>query len=108
MPAIKIFAGSSHPDLAELIAERLDFKLGKATLKKFANSETCPEIGESVRGDDVYIVQTSSSEVNNHLMEMLFMINSCKRASAYKVTAVIPSPIRQAGQKGKESGSNFC
>ncbi|KAF7688997.1 hypothetical protein HF521_013804 [Silurus meridionalis] len=60
MPNIKIFSGSSHPDLSQKIADRLGLELGKVVTKKFSNQETCVEIGESVRGEDVYIVQSGS------------------------------------------------
>ncbi|XP_055332616.1 ribose-phosphate pyrophosphokinase 2-like [Paramacrobiotus metropolitanus] len=102
MPNIKLFCGSSHPDLARKIAERLGIDLSKASLKKFSNQETSVEIGESVRGEDVYIIQTGSGEINDHLMELLIMINACKIASAYRVTAVIPSfPYARQDKKDK-------
>jgi ribose-phosphate pyrophosphokinase len=102
MPNIKLFCGSSHPDLARRIAERLGIELGKTTLKKFSNQETSVEIGESVRGEDVYIIQTGSGEINDHLMELLIMINACKIASAYRVTAVIPCfPYARQDKKDK-------
>lgn len=90
MPNIKIFSGSSHPDLAQKIVDRLGIELGKVVTKKFSNLETCVEIGESVRGEDVYIVQSGCGEINDNLMELLIMINACKIASASRVTAVIP------------------
>ncbi|KAJ8985175.1 hypothetical protein NQ317_012828 [Molorchus minor] len=90
MPNIKVFSGTSHPDLAQRIVDRLGIDLGKVVTKKFSNLETCVEIGESVRGEDVYIVQSGSGEVNDNLMELLIMINACKTASASRVTAVIP------------------
>lgn len=91
MPNIKVFTGSSHPEIAKLITERLNLSLGKATAKKFANKETNVEIGESVRGEDVYIVQSGCGEINDNLMELFIMINACKIASASRVTAVIPA-----------------
>ena len=89
MPNIKIFSGSSHQDLSQKIADRLGLELGKVVTKKFSNQETCVEIGESVRGEDVYIVQSGCGEINDNLMELLIMINACKIASASRVTAVI-------------------
>ncbi|CAH2087008.1 unnamed protein product [Euphydryas editha] len=90
MPNIKVFTGSSHPDLANKIVTRLGLDLSRATTKKFSNKETNVEIGESVRGEDVYIVQSGCGEINDNLMELLIMINACKIASASRVTAVIP------------------
>ena len=90
MPSIKIFSGSSHPDLAHKIVDRLGISLGKLVAKKFSNKETSIEIGESVRGEDVYIIQSGCGEINDNIMEMLIMINTCKIASAARVTAVIP------------------
>uniref|UniRef100_A0AAR2IKP5 ribose-phosphate diphosphokinase n=1 Tax=Pygocentrus nattereri TaxID=42514 RepID=A0AAR2IKP5_PYGNA len=102
MPNIKIFSGSSHPDLSQKIADRLGQELGKVVTKKFSNQETCVEIGESVRGEDVYIVQSGCGEINDNLMELLIMINACKIASASRVTAVIPCfPYARQDKKDK-------
>ncbi|EDO47117.1 predicted protein [Nematostella vectensis] len=102
MPNIKIFGGSSHPVLARLIAERLGFDLAKCVLKKFSNQETCVEIAESVRGEDVYIIQSGCGEINDNMMELLIMINACKIASAQRVTAVIPCfPYARQDKKDK-------
>ena len=90
MPNIKIFSGSSHPDLAQRLCSRLGIETGKVVAKKFSNMETSVEIGESVRGEDVYIIQSGCGELNDNLMELLIMINACKIASAGHVTAVIP------------------
>ncbi|XP_076272532.1 phosphoribosyl pyrophosphate synthetase isoform X2 [Rhynchophorus ferrugineus] len=102
MPNIKVFSGSSHPDLTQRIVDRLGIDTGKVVTKKFSNLETCVEIGESVRGEDVYIVQSGSGEVNDNLMELLIMINACKIASASRVTAVIPCfPYARQDKKDK-------
>uniref|UniRef100_A0AAR5PZ89 ribose-phosphate diphosphokinase n=2 Tax=Dendroctonus ponderosae TaxID=77166 RepID=A0AAR5PZ89_DENPD len=102
MPNIKVFSGTSHPDLAQGIVDRLGIDVGKVVTKKFSNLETCVEIGESVRGEDVYIVQSGSGEVNDNLMELLIMINACKIASACRVTAVIPCfPYARQDKKDK-------
>uniref|UniRef100_A0A8D2HQS5 ribose-phosphate diphosphokinase n=1 Tax=Urocitellus parryii TaxID=9999 RepID=A0A8D2HQS5_UROPR len=102
MPNIKIFSGSSHQDLSQKIADRLGLELGKVVTKKFSNQETCVEIGESVRGEDVYIVQSGCGEINDNLMELLIMINACKIASASRVTAVIPCfPYARQDKKDK-------
>jgi len=90
MPNIRIFAGSSHPELARLVSERLNSEMGRCKLKKFSNKESSVEIGESVRGEDVYIIQSGCGDINDNLMELLIMINACKIASAIRVTAVIP------------------
>ncbi|CAN0413348.1 unnamed protein product [Lampetra fluviatilis] len=102
MPNIKVFSGSSHPDLSQRVADRLGLELGKVVTKKFSNQETCVEIGESVRGEDVYIIQSGSGEINDNLMEMLIMINACKIASSSRVTAVIPCfPYARQDKKDK-------
>merc|ERR1711862_778162 len=76
MPNIKVFSGSSHPDLTQKLCDRLGISTGKVVTKKFSNLETCVEIGESVRGEDVYIVQSGCGEVNDNLMELLIMIHA--------------------------------
>ncbi|GFT90657.1 ribose-phosphate pyrophosphokinase 1 [Nephila pilipes] len=103
MPNIKVFSGTSHPELAQKVVDRLGINLGKAVLKKFSNKETCVEIKESVRGEDVYIIQSGCGEVNDNLMELLIMINACKIASASRVTAVIPLfPYARQDKKDKD------
>ncbi|KAF3698924.1 Ribose-phosphate pyrophosphokinase 1 [Channa argus] len=102
MANIKIFSGSSHPDLSQKIADCLGLELGKVVTEKFSNQETRVEIGESVRGEDVYIVQSGCGKINDNLMELLFMINACKIASASRVTAVIPCfPYARQDKKDK-------
>uniref|UniRef100_A0A9J2PB37 Ribose-phosphate pyrophosphokinase n=1 Tax=Ascaris lumbricoides TaxID=6252 RepID=A0A9J2PB37_ASCLU len=102
MPNIKVFSGSSHRDLTQRICERLQLDVSKASLKKFSNRETNVEIGESVRGEDVYIIQSACGEINDHLMELLIMINACKIASSCRVAAVIPCfPYARQDKKDK-------
>lgn len=87
---IKIFSGNSHPALAMQIASSLGLSLGKASVNTFSDGEISINIGESVRGSDVFLVQSTCEPVNNNLMELLIMIDACKRASAGRITAVIP------------------
>ncbi|CAJ0571783.1 unnamed protein product, partial [Mesorhabditis spiculigera] len=102
MPNIKIFSGSSHPELAARICDRLQLDVSKASLKKFSNRETNVEIGESVRGEDVFIIQSACGEINDNLMELLIMINACKIASSSRVAAVIPCfPYARQDKKDK-------
>jgi ribose-phosphate pyrophosphokinase len=86
----KLFAGNSHPELAEEIASIMGKPLGKATVKKFSDGEICVNIGESVRGVDCYIIQSTCDPVNDNLMEILIMIDAMKRASAGRINAIIP------------------
>ncbi|NXM90845.1 PRPS2 pyrophosphokinase, partial [Oenanthe oenanthe] len=102
MPNIVLFSGSSHHDLSQRVADRLGLGLGKVVTKKFSNQETSVEIGESVRGEDVYIIQSGCGEINDNLMELLIMINACKIASSSRVTAVIPCfPYARQDKKDK-------
>lgn len=87
---IKIFAGNSNRPLALAMADNLGIPLGKSLADHFSDGEIKIEIQETVRGSDVYIVQSTSSPVNQHLMELLIMIDACKRASAGRITAVTP------------------
>ena len=87
---IKIFAGNSNKELAVAMATNLGLPLGKADIEKFSDGEIAITIHESVRGSDVFVVQSTSAPVNDHLMEMLIMCDAFKRASAGRITAVIP------------------
>ncbi len=87
---IKLFAGSSNRPLAEAIAKKLNTTLGKVETGKFSDGETSVHIGETVRGRDLLIIQSTSYPVNDSLMELLIMIDAAKRASAGRITAVIP------------------
>lgn len=87
---IKIFTGNSHPELAKEIADILGVPLGKAKVSTFSDGEISVDIGETVRGADVFLVQSTSSPVNNNLMELLIMIDAFKRASAGRITVVMP------------------
>jgi ribose-phosphate pyrophosphokinase len=86
----KVFAGNSHPELAEEITSIMGKPLGKATVTKFSDGEISVSLWESVRGIDVYIIQPTSDPVNDNLMELLIMIDAMKRASAGRINAVIP------------------
>ena len=87
---IKVFTGSSNPDLADMICKNLGISLGKSTVTAFADGECSISINEPVRGVDVFIVQSTCKPVNDSLMELLIMIDACRRASAGRITAVIP------------------
>jgi ribose-phosphate pyrophosphokinase len=87
---MKIFAGNSNPELALQICDSLEIPLGRALVSTFSDGEIRVEIGENVRGADVFVVQSGAHPVNDHLMELLVMIDALKRASARRITAVIP------------------
>src|SRR5260221_2159568 len=87
---IKVFTGNAHRDLAEEICGELDCDLGKAITETFSDGEFNFQIGENVRGHDVFIVQPTCPPSDRHLMELLIMIDTFVRASAARVTAVIP------------------
>jgi ribose-phosphate pyrophosphokinase len=87
---LMVFSGRSHPELAQRIAEQLGVELGEVDLKTFSNGETYCRYNESIRGADVFIVQTGCAPVDRNLMELLFMIQAAKLASAKRITAVVP------------------
>jgi ribose-phosphate pyrophosphokinase len=87
---LMLFSGRSHPELAQKIGERLGVELGEITLGSFANGETYCRFEESIRGADVFLVQTGCEPVDRNLMELLIMIQAAKLASAKRITAVIP------------------
>lgn len=90
MPDIKLFAGNAIPELAQKIADRLYLKLGKATVGRFSDGEISVQINENVRGADVFILQSTCSPTNDNLMELLVMVDALRRASAGRITAVVP------------------
>ena len=87
---MKILACNSNKELAEAISSYIGVKLADATIRKFADGEIFVKINENIRGEDVYIIQSTSPPVNDHLMELLITIDAARRASARRITAVIP------------------
>ena len=87
---IKVFCGNSNPTFAETICKELGITLGKSTVRTFADGEVSVSLEETVRASDVFLVQSTCKPVNDHLMELLVMIDACRRASAGRITAVIP------------------
>lgn len=87
---MKLFAGNSNRVLAESVAQYLNIPLGKATVRRFADQEIFVEIQENVRGEDVFVLQSTSYPANDHLMELLIMIDAFRRSSARRITAVLP------------------
>ena len=87
---MKLFTGSSNPALAQEIVDYLKIDLGRCVLKRFSDGEIRFYIDENVRGEDIFIIQSGSSDANSHLMELFIMIDAFKRASAGRITAVVP------------------
>ena len=89
-PELKIFAGSANRELAQRICDRIGTPLGAATISSFPDGETYVKIEENIRGRDVFIIQPTSPPTNEHLMELLIMVDAARRASAARITAVLP------------------
>jgi ribose-phosphate pyrophosphokinase len=87
---IMVFTGNANPDLAQAITRHLDIPLGQASVSSFSDGEISVEIRENVRGKDIFIIQPTCKPTNDNLMELMVMIDAMKRASAYRITAVIP------------------
>jgi ribose-phosphate pyrophosphokinase len=87
---LKVFSGSAHPSLTKEIADFLGIPVGQARLRRFPDSEVSFQIDENIRGADVFIIQPTSNPVDQHLMEMLVMIDAFRRSSAARITAVVP------------------
>ena len=87
---LKVFSGSAHPDLTREIASFLGVEPGQARLRRFPDTEVSFQIDENIRGTDVFVVQPTCSPVDQHIMEMLVMIDAFRRSSAARITAVIP------------------
>jgi len=87
---LKVFSGSAHPDLTRDIASFLGVSVGQARLRRFPDSEVSFQIDENIRGTDVFIIQPTSNPVDEHLVELLIMIDAFRRSSAARITAVLP------------------
>jgi len=87
---LKVFSGSAHPSLTKEIADFLGIPVGQARLRRFPDSEVSFQIDENIRGADVFIIQPTSNPVDQHLMELLVMIDAFRRSSAARITAVVP------------------
>ena len=106
MRGVKIFSGRSHPALAEAICERLGTSPANCDLGNFSNGETSVQIGTSIRNQDVFIVQSGSSKINDSVMELLIMIAACKGGSAKSITAVMPYfPYSRQSKKKSHRGA---
>jgi len=87
---IKVFSGNANPELAKEICEYLNISLSKVEVRRFSDGEIFVEIGENVRGTDVFVIQPTCPPVNDHLMELVIMVDALRRASARRITAVLP------------------
>ncbi|NWO54698.1 ribose-phosphate pyrophosphokinase [Chromohalobacter salexigens] len=85
-----VFAGNANPELARKVAESLDNRLGHATVGQFSDGEIAVEINENVRGKDVFVLQSTCAPTNDNLMELILMVDALRRASATRITAVVP------------------
>lgn len=90
MSKLMVFAGNANPALAQKIAESLDSRMGNATVGQFSDGEIAVEINENVRGKDVFILQSTCAPTNDNLMELILMVDALRRASAGRITAVLP------------------
>lgn len=90
MSGYRLFSGTANPEFAEKVGKYLNIEIGEATVKKFSDGEISVQITESVRGMDVFLIQPTSAPANDHLMELLIMVDALKRSSAKSITAVIP------------------
>lgn len=90
MSKMMVFSGNANPELAKQVAQRLHLELGKASIEKFSDGETAVEIQENVRGKDVFVFQPTCAPTNDNLMELIVMIDALRRASASRITAVVP------------------
>jgi phosphoribosylpyrophosphate synthetase len=98
---MKLLAGNANQPLASSIADYLDVPLTRAQVRRFADNEIFATIDENVRGEDVFIIQSTSAPANDHLMELLICMDALRRASARRITAVLPGPRRyNAGTPG--------
>lgn len=99
---LRVFHGSSNPELAQEICQHLDIEPGKVKLKKFSNGNIKVKIEENIRNNDIFVIQSSSDPVNDNLVELLIMIDALKYASAGRITAVLPSYFYARSDKKDE------
>jgi len=85
-----VFTGNANPDLARKVVERLDIPMGKANVGRFSDGEVTVEIQENVRGKDVFVIQSTCAPTNDNLMELIVLVDALRRASAHRITAVVP------------------
>lgn len=90
MADLMVFSGTSNPELAEKVVDRLNIPLGDASVERFSDGEINVEINENVRGRDVFVMQSTCAPTNDHIMELLLMVDALRRASAGRITAVVP------------------
>lgn len=90
MSNLMVFSGNANPELARKVVECLDIRMGDATVGQFSDGEIAVEINENVRGKDVFVIQSTCAPTNDHLMELMLMVDALRRASAHRITAVIP------------------
>jgi ribose-phosphate pyrophosphokinase len=87
---LMVFTGTANPKLAQRVAKNLNVQLGKATVSKFSDGEVMVELLENVRGKDVFVLQSTCAPTNDHLMELMIMVDALRRSSAARITAPIP------------------
>ena len=109
---MKIIAGNSNLPLAEEISSYLNVPLAKSDVRRFADNEVFVEILENMRGEDVFVMQSTSAPANDHLMELLIIIDALRRASARRITAVLPyfgyAPRQKAGAAHTDFSQAGC
>ena len=88
--SLKVFSGNANPKLAHAVTQYLNIPLGRATVNRFSDGEVMVEINENVRGSDVFVLQSTCAPTNDNLMELMIMVDALRRASARRITAVMP------------------
>ena len=106
MSTFKLFSGSANPEFAKKVGDYLGMCVSDATLNKFSDGEISVQITQSVRGQDVYIIQPTCAPTNDNLMELLIMIDALKRSSAKSINAVIP--YYGYARQDRKSSSKSC
>ena len=87
---LMLFTGNANPRLAQRVAKNLNIQLGRSTVSRFSDGEVMVELLENVRGKDVFVLQSTCAPTNDHLMEMMIMVDALRRSSAARITAALP------------------